>query len=105
MSCKQRLMKLEKGSSQDFSEIRTLIRKGTFYDELTETQKADYEKYKCSLGGVAVDIASAELDILFNDTPRSEAFHFKLSKRQPPPTREELAERIEEVQEILLNME
>ena len=70
------------------------------YDELTEKEQEEYKQYKESLGGVADDIAAAELDILFMDKKKEEAYHFPLTKRKRPPTEKEFQERVREVEEI-----
>lgn len=97
-----RLNRLERHHNNDFAEIRKLIKAGAFYDELTEKQKADYEKYKSSLGGAAEDIAGAKLSVMLFDVPQDEAYHFRISERKPAPTREELQERINEVEQYML---
>lgn len=102
MAYLSRLRKLEKGITTEFDEIVQLIRQGAYYDQLTPNQQNQYKLYRESLGGVARDLASAELDILINDTSKAEAYHFKLSKRQPPPTKEELQKTVDEISRFFL---
>lgn len=105
MAYKQRLAKLEKDYKHHFNEIIQLIKKGAYYDELDERQKKEYLEYKESLGAGATDIALAYLQVAFDEGTEEEAYHFKLSKREKPPTKEELAERIKEVERFFLDLE
>lgn len=97
----QRLKNLEKSQHGDFADIVELIRKGTCYNELTEVQRERYKMYRESLGGVADDIAAAELDIMFNETPKEQAYNFKLSTRKRPLTEAQFRERVEEVEALM----
>lgn len=81
--------------------IAELIAQGAYYNELTEEEREAYKAYKESLGGVADDIAGAELEIMFFDKTQEEAYHFPLTKRRRPPTPEEHAQRVREVEEIV----
>ena len=101
MAYMQRLKSLEKSQHGDFADIMQLIRQGAYYDQLTDAQKARYQSYRESLGGVTDDIAAAKLDIMFNDTPEQQAYHFKLTKRKRALTDEELKERVQEVEETV----
>lgn len=101
MAYMQRLKSLEKSQHGDFADIMQLIRQGAYYDQLTDAQKARYQSYRESLGGVADDIAAAKLDIMFNDTPEQQAYHFKLTKRKRALTDEEFRERVQEVEETV----
>lgn len=78
--------------------IAQLLSRGAFYDELTEEEREAYKDYKTSLGGVADDIAGAELEIMLMGKPKEEAYHFPLTKRRKPPTPEEHAQRVREVE-------
>ena len=100
-----RLRKVENAIGGESFEILEKISKGVYYDELTDEQKLAYKRYKESLGSVAADVAEAELDILFLETPPEEAYHFQLSKREKPPTPEEHALRVQEVEKLLLEEE
>ena len=104
MSVLTRLNRLERIQNSNYYDVQKLIAAGTYYDELTAEQKEEYEKYKCSLGGVADDIAAAKLDVLFNEVSEREAFHFKLSERKPAVTREELQESIDEIKQYIEEM-
>ena len=97
----QRLKSLEKSQHGDFADIQELIHKGASYNELTEAQRERYRLYKESLGGVADDIAAAELDKMFMDTPEEQAYNFKLSKRKRPITEAEFRERVKEVEAFM----
>ena len=101
MAYMQRLKSLEKSQHGDYADIAQLVRQGAYYDQLTDAQKARYQSYRESLGGVADDIAAAELDIMFNDTPEQQAYHFKLTKRKRALTDEEFRERVQEVEETV----
>lgn len=101
MAYLQRLKSLEKSQHGDFADVLELIRKGLHYNELTERQRERYKLYRESLGGVADDIAAAKLDIMFNDTPEQQAYHFKLTKRKRALTDEEFRERVQEVEETV----
>lgn len=95
--------KIREKNSADYKDIVELINQGKYYDELSEEQQIRYKAYKESLGGCANDVSCAELEVEFMDIPKEQAFHFQLSKRQKPPTNEELAQIIAEVQEILFS--
>ena len=99
-SFEKRLSMLEGANLSDIAIVERWVRAGRFYDELTDAEKELYQKYRESLGGGADDIAGAHLKIWFNDTPPEIAFHFPLSRRKRPPTQEELAKRVQEVQKI-----
>ena len=99
-SIEKRLSLLEDVHLSDIAMVEKWVRSGRFYDELTDEEKKLYQKYRESLGGVADDLAGARLEIWFNDTPPEIAFHFPLSRRKRPPTQEELAKRVQEVQKI-----
>ena len=101
MAYLQRLKSLEKSQHGDFADVLELIRKGLHYNELTERQRERYKLYRESLGGVADDIAAAELDIMFNDTPEQQAYDFKLSHRKRPLTEKEFKQRVQEVEELV----
>lgn len=102
-SIKNRLKKAQgKAHGGDsLGRIAAYIARGAFYDELSEEDREAYKEYKESLGGVADDIAGAELEIMFFDKPKEEAYHFPLTKRRRPPTPEEHAQRVREVEEIV----
>lgn len=107
MAYKQQLEQIRRKIRQKYSadnkDIVELINQGKYYDELSEEQQIKYQEYKKSLGGVADDVSCAELEVEFMDAPEQTAFHFQLSKRQKPPTREELDKKIAEVQQILFS--
>lgn len=90
--------------SEEWGGIIQLIANGAYYDELTPEQQEAYKRYKESAGGVARDISLAELHVLFDEKTKEEAFHFKLSKREKPPTPEEHRKNVEEVQAFFLEM-
>lgn len=84
-----------------YVDIEMLILQGAYFDELSPEMQEKYKRYKESLGGVADDLAGAYLDCIFCDTPESCAYHFKLSRRERPPTPEEFAARVREIQELM----
>lgn len=96
---RNRLNRLENGSEYKFSEILCLIKSGAFYDELTDEQKQAYSEY------IGVDREGLEgCEIAMSDflgRNEAEALHFKLEFKKPPPTREELNQLIQEVEEYL----
>ena len=100
-SIERRLSMLEGANLSDIAMVEKWVRAGRFYDELTDEEKELYQKYRESLGGVADDLAGARLEIWFNDTPPEIAFHFPLTHRKRPPTPEEFANRVQEIQNIL----
>ena len=102
---KNRIRKAQSIAGKSLGRIADLIARGAYYDELTEEEREEYKRYKESLGGVADDIAGAELEILFFDKPQEEAYHFPLTKRKRPPTPEEHAQRVQEVEEYLKVLE
>ena len=101
MAYLQRLKRLEKSQHGDFADVLELIRKGLHYNELTERQRERYKLYRESLGGVADNIAAAELDIMFNETPEQQAYDFTLSHRKRPLTEKELMQCVQEIEEIV----
>ena len=98
---KNRLKKAQANAGQNLGRIAELIAQGAYYDELADEEREAYKEYKESLGGVADDIAGAELEITFFDKPKEEAYHFPLTKRNKPPTKEEFARRVQEVEDIV----
>lgn len=99
-SIKNRLKKAQgKAHGGDsLGRIAAYIARGAFYDELSEEDREAYKEYKESLGGVADDIAGAELEIMFFNKTEEEAYHFPLTKREKPPTEEEIAKRAQEIE-------
>lgn len=99
-SLKNRIRKAQRNThaGEALGRIAELISRGAFYDELTPEEKEAYKQYKESLGGVADDIAGAELQIMFMEKTKEEAYHFPLTKRRKPPTEEELAKRAQEIE-------
>ena len=83
-SVKGQLKKLEKrlkGDGDPDGKVLEWIRQGRRYNELTDDEREQYKRYKESIGGVADDIAVAELKIMFS-IPEDEAYRFQLTKRQ-----------------------
>lgn len=99
-SLKNRIRKAQRNThaGEALGRIAELISRGAFYDELSEEDREAYKEYKESLGGVADDIAGAELEIIFLDKTKEEAYHFPLTKRRRPPTPEEHAKRVQEIE-------
>lgn len=99
-SLKNRIRKAQRNThaGDSLGRIAELISRGAFYDELTPEEREAYKDYKESLGGVADDIAGAELEIMFFNKTKEEAYHFPLTRRRRPPTPEEHAERVREVE-------
>lgn len=109
-SIKRRVARLEEKASAQDQRILALIAAGAYYDELTDEEKREYERYKESLGGGDSDLAAARLNELFykmdgekgiDDTPPDQFYHFRLTKRKRPPTKEEFAERVKEVADMM----
>lgn len=100
----RRLQLLEKIQLSDTAIIERWISEGRYYDDLSKEEQAKYQKYRESLGGVADDIAGAWLEIVIYDTQPEKAYHFPLSRRKSPPTREEMKKRVQEVEEIVLGL-
>ena len=63
-SLKNRIRKAQRNThaGDSLGRIAELISRGAFYDELTPEEREAYKDYKESLGGVADDIAGAELE-------------------------------------------
>ena len=101
-SIKRRITALNNYKGVNYSRIIEKVRKGAYYDELTDTEKDAYKAYKESLGAGADDIARAELEIIINETPASEAYHFIITPRKKAPTPEELRERAQEIEDYFL---
>lgn len=106
---KRRVARLEAKASAQDQRILALIAAGAYYDELTDEEKREYERYKESLGGGDPDLAAARLNEMFykmdgktgiDDTPPDQFYHFQLTKRKRPPTSEEHAQRVQEIQEL-----
>lgn len=99
-SIKNRIRKAQVNAhgGDSLGRIAILLNRGAFYDELTDEEKEAYKQYKESIGGVADDIAGAELEIMFFNKTKEEAYHFPLTRRRRPPTPEEHAERVREVE-------
>lgn len=100
MRIESRLKRIEKASGDRFSDVEQWISAGRFYDELSLQEQKRYDEYRQSLGGVDSEKALAHLNNLFNDMPDA-PLHFRLAKRTKPPTAEEHARRVQEVQEYL----
>ena len=102
-SVKGQLKKLEKrlkGDGDPDGKVLEWIRQGRRYNELTDDEREQYKRYKESIGGVADDIAVAELKIMFS-IPEDEAYRFQLTKRQRPPTPEEHAQTVKEMEMLM----
>jgi len=100
---KNRLKKAQQNAhgGDSLGRIAILLNRGAYYDELTEEEREAYKEYKESLGGVADDVAGAELQIMFMEKTKEEAYHFPLTKRRKPPTPQEHAQRVREIEEIM----
>lgn len=97
MSARGRLLKLERQTTGgEYGDILQLIRKGLYYDELTPEQQKRYCHYH--YGERFDDVPEIYLGKLF-DLQYNE--HFLLERRPPPPTQEEMRERIAEVERIM----
>ena len=110
---KRRVARLEAKASAQDQRILALIAAGAYYDELTDEEKREYERYKESLGGGDPDLAAARLNEMFykmdgvkgiDDTPPEQFYHFRLTKKRPQPTPEEHAARVKEVERIFLDL-
>ena len=102
-SVKGQLKKLEKrlkGDGDPDGKVLEWIRQGRLYSELTDDERTAYIKYKESLGSGANDVAAAKLKIMFS-IPEDEAYRFQLTKRQRPPTPEEHAQTVKEMEMLM----
>lgn len=114
-SIEKRLSMLEGANLSDAVIVESWIRAGRFYDELTTAEKELYKKYKESWGGGDIDYAAAYLSEAFAKAAEMEGeapepppergyYHYRLTKRKRPPTPEEHAARVKEVEQILLDL-
>ena len=102
-SVKGQLKRLEKRLKSDGDpdgKVLEWIRQGRLYSELTDDEREQYKRYKASLGSGANDVAAAELKIMFS-IPEDEAYRFQLTKRQRPPTPEEHAQTVKEMERLM----
>lgn len=110
-SIKRRIKKIQSGGDERYLRILELIDQGAYYDELTPEEQALYKEYKESLGGGDSDYAAAYLSEAIAKAAETEGvdrepppehgyYHYRLTKRTRPPTPEEHAQRVQEVQEI-----
>ena len=97
----KRLEKRLKGDGDPDGKVLEWIRQGRRYNELTDEEKAAYIKYKESLGSGARDVAIAKLKIMLSDLTEDEAFNFRLTKRERPPTPEEHAQTVKEMERLM----
>lgn len=86
-----RLKKIEERTKTVDAHILVLIREGAFYDEITDEERDAYCVYRGCNRRAMEDIQNAV----------NLSLHFQLERKPKPPTREELAERIEEVQKAV----
>lgn len=95
---KRRLDKLQLHNPSEYAEILELIRKGTYYDELTDEQKDLYFKY---LGQNREAVESLKDAIYERKGLEDEWRHSKISYKKPPIPADRIHEhmrmRIEEV--------
>lgn len=86
----RRLAKLEKANIQPYADVLRLIDQNRYYDELTEAQKARY----CAFVGVPRKTYEETNNLVCGN------LHTML-KRIDPPTPEELAQIIQDVQDYV----
>lgn len=97
MNVKNRLNRIERqASGGPYADVLQMIRKGLYFDELTPEQQKRYCHYR--YGERFDSVPEIYLGKLF-DLPYNE--HFLLERRPPPPTQEEMRERIAEVERIM----
>ena len=87
----KRLRTLENAPKGCAPEIMRKIAQGAYYDELSDIEKAQY----CQYYGTPREV-SAEMLIMFFDT-----LHVTLERKPKPPTPEEHARRIKEIEDYL----
>ena len=93
---KKRLAALNKQDEDSVSDVLSWIRQGLYYDELTEEQKDRYCLYRNTIREVFEEVET----FLFDGD-----LHFKLEENEPPPTKDELSQIIEEVEQRLFMAE
>ncbi len=91
MKIETRLAKLEAASPPDFNDVLVLIRRGAFYDELTDGERDAYCRYH------EVDRGAAEqIELCVNGN-----LHFPLKRKERPLTPDEFAERVLWVEQMM----
>lgn len=88
LSYKARLKRLEAHSNEGYSDVLSWIKAGRYYDELSETEKERYCLY-CGSDRIGLE----QLEGYFN------GLHFQLERKSDPPTPNELAQRIQSVEQ------
>ena len=94
-----RLKRLEQRKGEQFTDVLVLIKKGKYYDELTEAQQERYAQYYYGFSRQSLN----EFINVFRDkqTTEAEAMHFLLEKKPKPPTPEEMEQRRIEIEEYM----
>lgn len=96
---KKRLERLENGGGK-FGDVMDLIRKGKYYDDLTEAQKVRYCLYRYGTDHNPDEYLDKHFGHLFPDSPRFDP-HFQLERKPRPMTPAELEQEAQEVQNIV----
>lgn len=89
-----RLRKLERVGGE-YGDIIRLIRQGAYYDALSKQEQRRYCLYRYGFEYCPEEYLFSEM--IGNPFNR----HFKLELKPPPPTAEEMRERITEVEEMV----
>lgn len=100
---RNRLKRIQTHSEMEYSEIIKQINQGAFYDDLNDEQKEMYCRY---IGVERSGIETIEKVVAESEGRDPEtALHFRLERKQPTPTPEEMQRRIEEVERIVNEVE
>ena len=92
----QRLKKLE-GVDGQFNDVITIIREGTFYDELTPEMKQRYCLYQFGLDHHPEKEISQIFGYDFDE-------HFRLEYKKKTPTAEDIKRSVEEVEKMIFDI-
>ena len=88
---RRRLKRIQQEAPQEDFRILELIKKGAFYDELTDEEKESYAQHWKTDRETLESVNNAVIGSL----------HFPLERRRPPRNREELERRILEVENMI----
>ncbi len=103
MKYDSRIKSIEKKSNINANTTIVLgwIKEKRFYDDLSNEERYLYWCYYLNMSDVRVN----EMELMYQTIKANEdrPLHFILEKRPPPPTPEEMQERIREVEEFVFN--
>ena len=91
----RRLTRLEIQKGEQYSDVLALIKKGKYYDELTEAERERYAQYYYS-GNVTAKTIKTMHEMM------GISLHFKLERKPKPPTPEEMEQRRREIEEYFV---